>query len=65
MWSGIRWAVPKKGFQGDAFYTAQNPPYGAVFTAYMKDKIKTRKKNGRRRRKRRRRRIETLPYPTQ
>ena len=34
---------PKKGFQGDAFYTAENPPYGAVFTAYMKEKIKTKK----------------------
>ena len=34
---------PKKGFQGDAFYTADNPPYGAVFTAYMKEKLKTKK----------------------
>ena len=34
---------PKKGFQGDAFYTAENPPYGAVFTAYLKEKIKTKK----------------------
>ena len=24
---------PKKGYQGEAFYTADNPPYGAVFTA--------------------------------
>jgi photosystem II stability/assembly factor-like uncharacterized protein len=34
---------PGKGFQGDAFYTAANPAYGAVFTAYLKEKIKTRK----------------------
>ena len=34
---------PKKGFQGDAFYAADNPPYGAVFTAYLKEKIKTKK----------------------
>jgi photosystem II stability/assembly factor-like uncharacterized protein len=34
---------PKKGFQGDAFYAADNPPFGAVFTAYMKEKIKTKK----------------------
>ena len=26
-----------KGFQGDAFYTAPNPPFGAVFTYYLKD----------------------------
>jgi len=34
---------PKKGFQGEAFYTAENPPYGAVFTAFLKDKVKTKK----------------------
>src|SRR6202023_3410697 len=34
---------PKKGFQGEAFYTADNPPYGAVFTAYLKEKVKTKK----------------------
>src|SRR5579864_1789719 len=34
---------PRKGFQGDAYYAAENPPYGAVFTAYLKEKIKTRK----------------------
>jgi photosystem II stability/assembly factor-like uncharacterized protein len=35
--------APKKGFLGDAFFTTENPPYGAVFTAYMKEKIKTKK----------------------
>ena len=34
---------PKKAFEGDAFYTADNPPYGAVFTAFLKEKIKTKK----------------------
>src|SRR5207302_1407387 len=34
---------PKKAFEGDAFYTAENPPYGAVFTAFLKDKLKTKK----------------------
>src|SRR5205814_10076903 len=34
---------PKKGFQGDAFYSADNPPYGAIFTAYLKEKLKTKK----------------------
>src|SRR5262249_23271319 len=32
-----------KGFQGSAFYTADNPPYGATFTYYLKETIKTRK----------------------
>ncbi len=32
-----------RGSQGAAFYTAPNPPYGAVFTYYLKEKIETRK----------------------
>jgi hypothetical protein len=32
-----------KAFLGDAFYTADNPPYGAVFTYHLKDTIKTKK----------------------
>ncbi len=34
---------PNKGYQGAAFYTAENPAYGAVFTAYLKEKLKTKK----------------------
>jgi len=33
-----------KSFQGEDFYTAPNPPFGAVFTYYLRDEIKTRKK---------------------
>lgn len=33
--------VRGKGFQGESFYTAPNPPVGAVFTYYVKDDIKT------------------------
>lgn len=29
-----------KGFQGEAFYTADNPPFGATFTYYLKDSLK-------------------------
>jgi hypothetical protein len=36
--------VRGKGFQGESFYTANNPPVGAVFTYYLKDDIKTLKK---------------------
>jgi hypothetical protein len=32
-----------KSFQGEAFFTADNPPFGAVFTYYLKDTLKTRK----------------------
>ena len=32
-----------KSFQGESFYTADNPPFGATVTWYLKDAIKTRK----------------------
>ncbi|MCI0416816.1 glycosyl hydrolase [bacterium] len=34
----------EKGFMGESFYLAPNPPFGAVFTYYLKEEIKTRKK---------------------
>jgi len=55
---------PKKGFQGDAFYTADNPPYGAVFTAYMKEKIKTKKEKRQEAERDAAKKNQTLPYPT-
>ncbi len=33
-----------KSFQGDSFYAAENPPFGAVVTYYLKDEIRTKKK---------------------
>jgi photosystem II stability/assembly factor-like uncharacterized protein len=33
----------EKASQGHAFYNAPNPPFGAVFTYYLKDSLKTRK----------------------
>ncbi|HJZ11141.1 MAG TPA: glycosyl hydrolase, partial [Acidobacteriota bacterium] len=36
--------LPEKSFQGHSFFTAPNPPAGAVFTYYLKEEIKTRKK---------------------
>jgi len=33
-----------KSFMGDSFFSAANPPFGAVFTYYLKDELKTRKK---------------------
>jgi photosystem II stability/assembly factor-like uncharacterized protein len=32
-----------RSFQGDSFYAADNPPFGAVVTYYLKDEIRTRK----------------------
>jgi photosystem II stability/assembly factor-like uncharacterized protein len=36
-----RLGIPGKAFQGDGYYSAPNPPFGAVFTYYLKDEIKT------------------------
>ncbi len=55
---------PRKGFQGDAFYTAENPPYGAVFTAYLKDKIKTLKEKRQDAEKEAAKKGQTSPYPS-
>src|SRR6202521_5828072 len=55
---------PRKGFQGDAYYAAENSPYGAVFTAYMKEKTKTRKEKRQDAEKEAAKKNQTLPYPT-
>ncbi len=36
--------LPGKGFQGSAYYTADNPPFGAMLTYYLKDDLKTQRK---------------------
>ena len=36
--------APGKAWQGDSYFIAPNPPYGAVFTYYLKDELKSRKK---------------------
>lgn len=55
---------PAKGFQGDAFYTAENPPYGATFTYYLKEKLKTRKERRQDSEKESGKKNQTLPYPS-
>jgi photosystem II stability/assembly factor-like uncharacterized protein len=55
---------PKKGFQGEAFYTAENPPFGAVFTAYLKEKLKTKKEKRQEAEKEAAKKNQTLPYPS-
>lgn len=36
--------LPDKSFQGDSYFTAPNPPFGAVFTYYLRDELKSKKK---------------------
>ncbi len=55
---------PKKSMQGDALYTAENPPFGATFTAYLKEKLKTRQEKRHEAEKEAAKKGQTLPYPT-
>ncbi|MDQ1707521.1 MAG: hypothetical protein QOJ88_732 [Pyrinomonadaceae bacterium] len=32
-----------KSFQGESFFAAENPPFGATFTYYLKDELKTKR----------------------
>lgn len=46
-WMFVEWSPlgslgsREKGFQGEMYYAAENPPFGATFTYYMKDSIQT------------------------
>jgi photosystem II stability/assembly factor-like uncharacterized protein len=53
-----------KAFQGAAFYTAENPPYGAVFTYYLKEPIRTRKQLRQEEEKKAIEAKKDIPYPT-
>jgi hypothetical protein len=55
---------PRKAFQGDAFYTADNPPFGVTFTYYLKDKLKTKKEQRQDAEKEAAKKNQTLPYPS-
>ena len=55
---------PKKGYQGESFFTADNPPYGAVFTAYLKEKLKTKKEKRHDAEKQAAKKNQTMPYPS-
>lgn len=46
-WMFVPWGplgLPEKASLGDAFFTAPNPPFGAVFTYYLREEIKSLKK---------------------
>ncbi|HEY9281903.1 MAG TPA: hypothetical protein VIP46_00465 [Pyrinomonadaceae bacterium] len=53
-----------KGFQGEAFYTADNPPFGATLTYYLKDGLKTQRAIRQESERAAERSRTQLPYPT-
>jgi photosystem II stability/assembly factor-like uncharacterized protein len=56
--------LPEKANMGDAFYTAPNPPFGAVFTYYLKEKIQTRKEKRREAEKKVEKKGGDVSYPS-
>jgi len=53
-----------KGFQGDGFFAAENPPFGAVFTVYVKDDLLDLKKARHEHEEEAEKAGKTPPYPT-
>ena len=53
-----------KSFQGDTFFTAENPPFGAVFTYYLKNDFKTKKERRHEAEKEAYKKDTVPPYPT-
>jgi len=53
-----------KGFQGEAFFTAPNPPLGAVITYHLKEAARTKRQARQQREREASRKGETPPYPT-
>src|SRR4029077_15914198 len=54
----------EKGFFGDRFFNAPNPPFGAVFTYYLKDELKSAKKTRLDAEKEKQKKGEDTPYPS-
>ena len=53
----------EKASQGSAFFTAPNPPFGAIFTYHLRDEIKTRKEKRREEEKKIEEEGGDTPYP--
>jgi photosystem II stability/assembly factor-like uncharacterized protein len=56
-------AVPGQAYQGGSYYSADNPPHGAVFTYYLKDKFETAKDVRRKAEKKLRKDDKDVPFP--
>ncbi len=54
----------EKSFQGDSFFTAPNPPFGAVLSYYLKESVNTKKKTRQEAEKETSKKGETVSYPT-
>jgi photosystem II stability/assembly factor-like uncharacterized protein len=53
-----------KAWQGEAFFTANNPPYGATFTYYLKESLKTKRQKRQEAEREAAKKGVTPPYPS-
>ncbi len=53
-----------KAFQGASFFTAPNPPFGATFTYYLKESLKTKKSQRQEKDRSLARQGQDTPYPS-
>ncbi len=60
----MRLGVRGKGFQGDSFFVAPNPPFGAVFTVHLKEDLLGLAQTRRQREEEAAKAGEAVPYPT-
>jgi len=58
------WGDRGKSSQGDAFYTAPNPPVGAVITYYLSESLETRREKRQAAEREAEEKGETLSYPS-
>jgi len=61
--SGL-WGSTLKGFQGESFFTTENPKVGAVFTYYLKENIRTMKEKRKEMEKEKVKKGEPVSYPS-
>ncbi|WP_420316992.1 WD40/YVTN/BNR-like repeat-containing protein [Ekhidna sp.] len=59
----ISWLGPK-GFQGETYYLGENPPFGAAFTYYLKEKYETLEEKREKEESEKRKDGETVYYPS-
>jgi hypothetical protein len=60
----VPYGLKGKAFLGESYYAAENPPFGAVFTTYLKEELKGRKKARQEAEKERAKKGEDVFYPT-
>jgi photosystem II stability/assembly factor-like uncharacterized protein len=60
----LQYGLPGKSFLGSAFYSANNPPFGATFTYHLKETIKTKKQKRQDAEKEAAKKSAAVPYPT-